>query len=36
MSRREAASYRRVSVSTVQYWIDRYRSAGDAERRDGS
>ena len=22
MSRREAASYRHVSVSTVQYWID--------------
>jgi len=36
MSRRAAASYRRVSVSTVQYWIDRYRSAGEAERRDGS
>ena len=36
MSRREAACYRRVSVSTVQYWIDRYRSAGDGERRDGS
>ena len=36
MSRREAASYRRVSVSTVQYWIDRYRQAGEDERRDGS
>jgi transposase InsO family protein len=35
MSRREAASYRRVSVSTVQYWIDRYRSAGEAERGSG-
>ena len=26
MSRREAASYRRVSVATVQYWVDRYRA----------
>jgi transposase len=29
MSRREAASYRRVSVATVQYWIDRYRQADE-------
>jgi transposase len=36
MSRREAASYRHVSVSTVQYWIDRYRRASEAEREDGS
>jgi transposase len=36
MSRREAASYRRVSVSTVQYWIDRYRRATPVEREDGS
>jgi len=36
MSRREAASYRRVSVSTVQYWIDRYRAAGDEERASGA
>ena len=35
MSRREAASYRRVSVSTVQYWIDRYRAADEHERRSG-
>jgi transposase InsO family protein len=35
MSRREAASYRRVSVSTVQYWVDRYRHASDAERASG-
>jgi transposase InsO family protein len=35
MSRREAASYRRVSVSTVQYWIDRYRAASEAERASG-
>ena len=32
MSRREAAEWRRVSVSTVQYWVDRYRSACEAER----
>ena len=36
MSRREAASYRHVSVSTVQYWIDRYRAASDAERDSGA
>jgi hypothetical protein len=35
MSRREAASYRRVSVSTVQYWIDRYRRASELEREQG-
>jgi transposase InsO family protein len=35
ISRREAASYRRVSVATVQYWIDRYRQAGEQERRWG-
>jgi transposase InsO family protein len=35
MSRRQAASYRRVSVSTVQYWIDRYRQAGEDARRSG-
>jgi transposase InsO family protein len=35
MSRREAASYRHVSVATVQYWIDRYRAASEAEREDG-
>lgn len=35
MSRREAASYRRVSVSTVQYWIDRYGQASEVERRNG-
>ncbi len=36
LSRREAASYRRVSVSTVQYWIERHRSAGEAERESGA
>src|SRR5688500_5829545 len=36
MSRREAASYRRVSVATVQHWVDRFRRAGESEREDGS
>ena len=36
MSRREAASWRRVSVSTVQYWVGRYRAATDAERASGA
>jgi transposase InsO family protein len=36
MTRRQAAAWRRVSVSTVQYWIDRYRWASDEERRSGS
>ena len=35
MSRREAASFRRVSVSTVQYWIERHRNACDEQRLDG-
>ena len=35
LSRREAASWRRVSVSTVQFWIERYRQATEAERRRG-
>jgi transposase len=35
MSRREAASWRRVSVATVQYWIERYRTASDAEQASG-
>src|SRR4051812_16397516 len=35
MSRREAASFRRVSVATVQYWIDRYRRATDEQRESG-
>ena len=35
-SRRQAAAWRRVSVSTVQYWIDRYRAAADAERASGA
>jgi transposase InsO family protein len=36
VSRREAAAQRRVSVSTVQYWIDRYRACSDAERDSGA
>jgi transposase len=36
VSRREAASWRRVSVSTVQYWIDRYRGASEPERASGA
>jgi transposase InsO family protein len=34
-TRRQAAAWRRVSVSTVQYWIDRYREAGEADRLSG-
>jgi transposase InsO family protein len=36
LTRRQAAAWRRVSVSTVQYWIDRYRAADDAERASGA
>src|SRR4051794_5147563 len=36
MSRREAAAERRVSVATVQYWIDRYRAASDEQRASGA
>jgi transposase InsO family protein len=36
MTRRQAAAWRRVSVSTVQYWIDRYRHADAAERSSGA
>mgnify|MGYP001409783858 CR=1 FL=1 len=36
MSRRQAAEWRRVSVSTVQYWIDRFGQASEAERRSGA
>ena len=34
-SRRQAAAWRRVSVSTVQFWVDRYRAASPAERVSG-
>jgi transposase len=36
LSRREAAAWRRVSVSTVQYWVDRYRSSEEPARRSGA
>jgi transposase InsO family protein len=36
MTRRQAAAWRPVSVSTVQYWIERYRDATEAERRSGN
>jgi transposase InsO family protein len=35
LTRRQAAAWRRVSVSTVQYWIDRYRRASNSERASG-
>jgi transposase len=36
MTRRQAAAWRRVSVSTVQYWIERYRGACEQERASGA
>jgi transposase InsO family protein len=36
MTRRQAAAWRRVSASTVQYWIDRFQQATEAERRSGA
>ncbi len=36
LTRRQAAAWRRVSVSTVQYWVGRYRSASDADRVSGA
>jgi transposase InsO family protein len=36
LTRRQAAAWRRVSVSTVQYWVGRYRAASDAERVSGA
>jgi transposase InsO family protein len=35
LTRRQAAAWRRVSVSTVQYWVGRYRAAPEAERANG-
>jgi transposase InsO family protein len=35
LSRRQAAAWRRVSVATVQYWVDRYRAASDVELVSG-
>lgn len=36
MSRRQAAAWRRVSVATVQHWVDRHREASPEELADGS
>jgi transposase len=36
MTRRQAAAWRRVSVSTVQYWVERYRGACEQERASGA
>jgi transposase InsO family protein len=36
LTRRQAAAWRRVSVSTVQYWVGRYQSASPAQRQDRS
>lgn len=35
-TRRQAAAWRRVSVSTVQYWVARWQTATEAERRTGA
>ena len=35
-SRRQAAAWRRVSVSTVQFWVDRFRAATEEERASGA
>src|SRR3954469_15584229 len=34
-TRRQAAAWRRVSVSTVQYWVARYHAAGETDRASG-
>src|SRR4051794_7536959 len=36
LTRRQAAAWRRVSVSTVQHWVDRYGQATEAERASGA
>lgn len=36
LTRREAAAWRHVSVSTVQFWIDRYRRASEQQRASGA
>ena len=33
LTRRQAAAWRRVSVSTVQYWVARWQAAGDSSDR---
>jgi transposase InsO family protein len=35
-TRRQAAAWRRVSVSTVRYWVGRYRHASESERASGA
>ena len=35
-SRRQAAAWRRVSVATVQFWVDRFRDATKEERESGA
>jgi transposase len=35
LTRRQAAAWRRVSVSTVQFWVARYRAASEADRASG-
>ena len=36
LTRRQAAAWRRVSVSTVQYWVSRWQAAPESQRHDGS
>jgi transposase InsO family protein len=36
MTRRQAAAWRRVAPSTVQYWVERYRLADEQQRRTGN
>jgi transposase len=36
LSRRQAADWRRVSVSTVQFWVDRFRNASEADQASGA
>jgi transposase InsO family protein len=36
LTRRQAAAWRRVSVSTVQYWVARWQAAPEPDRQDGS
>jgi transposase InsO family protein len=36
LTRRQAAAWRRVSVATVQYWVDRFRQASEADRASGA
>src|SRR3954447_14842660 len=35
-TRRQAAAWRRVSVSTVQYWVGRYHAASDDDLASGA